>query len=539
MKPTWEILPQKKETIGSSQELLDQLFINRNLDTEEKINKFLNPRLEDYQDDLNIPGVEDAKKRILEAVKKEELIIIYGDFDVDGVCATAILYHTLSSLGAKVLPYIPHREKEGYGLSCEGLQKAFDKGASLIITVDNGIVALKAADFANSLGLDLIITDHHTSLEKKPQALSIIHSTNLSGGGVAWVLAKSLLAEDDALELLDLVAIATVSDLIPLRGVNRSLVKLGIEKLNNTKRVGLLALFMEAGIERQEINTYHIGYIIGPRLNAMGRMEHALDSLRLLCTKDANRAHELAKILSKTNNLRKEKTLEAYVCARELCQIKNEDNQKIIVLSSKEWGAGIIGLVAGKLTEEFGIPSIIISEGELFSKGSARTVNGVNIVETIRKCQDLLVDVGGHEKAAGFTVETSKIALFKAKLEEIIASEKIEMVSKVKAEGIIDLKKISLLWVNQLTKFEPFGIGNQKPVFVSFKELVESARTVGEGKHLKLKVEGIDAIAFGMGNLIQTVKDGQPVDLAFYLDIDKFNGQEKVQLKIVDMKLAV
>lgn len=536
MNPAWQIFPQKKEKINTLEELVEQLLINREIKTEKEREKFFNPQISDYKEDLNIPGIEKAKKRIIEAIKKGEQIVVFGDFDVDGVCSTAIMYQGLSFLGAKVLPYIPHREKEGYGLSKEGLKKAQEKGASLVVTVDNGIVALEAADFAKDLGIDLIITDHHTPSEEKPKAISIVHSLNLCGAGVAWCLIKQLIPEEESDSLLDLVAIATVADLISLKGINHALVKQGLVELNKTKRPGLLALFAEAGLERGSLTTYHIGFLIGPRLNAMGRMEHALDSLRLLCTKDISRARELSKLLSQTNNLRKEKTLEAISIAKQISPVKFGDGKKIVVLSSKEWSSGIIGLVAGKLSEESGIPAIIISEGETFSKGSARSSNGINIVETIRKCSDLLVDVGGHEKAAGFTVETCKIELLKTRIEEIVSSIEVEQISKVAIEALVDLKKVTLKWAEEIDQFEPFGLGNIKPVLGSRNALISSLRTVGEGKHLKFKIEGIDAIAFGMGNLFGVLTEGQKVDVAFYLEIDRFNGNEKTQLKILDLQ---
>ncbi|MDO8638843.1 MAG: DHH family phosphoesterase, partial [Candidatus Daviesbacteria bacterium] len=272
MSKNWKMLSEK--AIESVEELEKQLLNNRGIKTEKQKELFFDPKLQDFEKDFNLAGISMAQKRILKAVKNQELIIVYGDYDADGICGAAILYLGLTSLGAKVLPYIPHREKEGYGLSKEGLDDAKSQGASLVITVDNGIVAIDQAKYAKKLGLDLIITDHHIPLEEKPESLSIIHSTKMCGAGVGWCLVKQLVTWGLAQELLDLVALATIADMVPLLGANRVLVKAGLKQMNKTKRVGLIALIKDAGLELGNIGTYEIGYILGPRLNAKGRLEH-------------------------------------------------------------------------------------------------------------------------------------------------------------------------------------------------------------------------------------------------------------------------
>src|SRR3989344_4016710 len=287
MSKVWKVTPK------TSDDLVEQLLINRGIKSEEEKQKFFHPKLEDYEKDLEIKGIKKASKRIQKAIKDGELIIAYGDYDVDGVAGAAILYQGLTAAGAKVLPYIPHREKEGYGLSQLGLEFARDSGATVVITTDTGIVAFEQAKFAKELGLDLIITDHHQTLDNKfPDAFSVIHSLNICGAAVAWCLVSDLLPEK-ANELLDYVALATVSDMMPLIGLNRALVFEGLKRLNHTSRVGLKALFADAGLSLGSISSYEIGHIIAPRLNAMGRLEHAIDSLRLLCTKDPLKARKL------------------------------------------------------------------------------------------------------------------------------------------------------------------------------------------------------------------------------------------------------
>ena len=275
----WKILPKKND------DLIEQLLINRGIKTEKEKELFFHPKISDFKKDLQIPGIEKAIKRIKEAIEKGEQIIVYGDYDVDGISASAILYKALASLGAKVLPYIPHREKEGYGLSRVGLEFARDSGATLVITVDNGIVAFEQAKIEKELGLDLIITDHHVPQEEKPDAYGIVHSTKMCGAAVALCLIKDLIKKDLSKELLQFVAIATICDLIPLIGLNRSFVFEGLKILNTTTNLGLLELINECGIRMGSIGSFEIGYMIGPRLNAMGRLEHGIDSLRLLCTR--------------------------------------------------------------------------------------------------------------------------------------------------------------------------------------------------------------------------------------------------------------
>ncbi len=521
----WKILPKKTEN------LVEQLLLNRGIKTETEKEKFFNPKISDYEKDLDIPGIKKSQQRIQQAIKNEELIIIYGDYDVDGICGCAILYKALTSLGAKVLPYIPHREKEGYGLSKIGLDSVKDSGASLVITVDNGIVALKQAEYAKSIGLDLIITDHHLPLDEKPDAYEIVHSTKMCGAAVAWCLIRETVKRELREELLQFVALATVCDLMPLLGLGRNFVFEGVKILNRTTNLGLLALIDESGIKIGNVGSYEIGYIIGPRLNAMGRLEHAMDSLRLLCTKDPAKAKTLAKLLSETNTTRQQLTSDAIEQAKLLLDHK----KKIHILTSRQWSPGIIGLIAGRITDEFYRPTIAISLGETVSKGSARSVDGINIVEMIRKHADLLVDVGGHPKAAGFSIATKHITLFKKRLEEIMIDlpDEVEQILQIEVE--VDGKQLTKGLVESLTKFEPFGFGNPRPVFATHGMGVSDIRTVGQGKHLKFKVDGFDAIGFGMGELEKTLPNGQSVDLAYTVEMDDYNGFEKIQLKVRDI----
>ena len=528
----WKILPKK------SDDLIEQLLINRAI-TKQKQEQFLNPKILDYKKDLEITGVAKVQKRIFKAIETNELIIVYGDYDVDGVCASAILYKGLTSLGAKVLPYIPHREKEGYGLSRIGLEFAKRSGASLIITVDLGIVAFEQAKFAKSIDLDLIITDHHLPQDNLPDAFAIVHSVKMCGAAVAWCLIKDIIKKDLSLELLQFVAIATVCDLMPLIGLNRAFVFEGLKLLNRTTNLGLLSLINQSAISLGQIGSFEIGYMLGPRLNAMGRLEHAIDSLRLLCTRDPLKAQRLAKLLCETNTERQQMTTKAIEQARNLI----DSRKNIHVLASSEWNQGIIGLIAGRITEQYHRPTIAISQGATISKGSARSIDGINIVELIRKHTDILIDIGGHPGAAGFSIESKYIESFRKRLENhMIDLTEVEKVLQI--DAAVHTRKLSKKLVTDLQKFEPFGFGNPRPVFVSKDIQVSDSRTISQGKHLKFKVvdpersEGpIDAIAFGMGDLVNILQNSQLIDIAYNLELDSYNGFEKLQLKVKDIIL--
>ncbi len=529
MSKVWKILPQK------SAELTEQLLINRGLIKKQEIEDFFNPKLDNFSTDLMIPGIPKALKRIDQAIEKQELIVVFGDYDVDGIASCAILYKALSLMGAKVLPYIPHREKEGYGLNKIGLEFARDAGASLVITVDNGIVAIEQSKFAKEIGLDLIITDHHLPLEQKPEALAIVHSLKMCGAGVAWCLIQERVSEGLRKELLQFAAIATVTDLIPLVGVARAFVAEGIKVLNRTDNLGLLSLLRECGIQAENIGTYEIGHIIGPRLNAIGRLEHAIDGLRLLCTKDPIKARKLAQLLCKTNVQRQQLTMAAV----EQAKLMVDQKSKIYILSSKEWVPGIIGLIAGRICEEYGRPAIAISIGtDGFAKGSARSTNGTNIVEVIRTCSDILIDVGGHKGAAGFSIETEKIEIFKTRMEEALKDLPDDIVSELEIEAEVPTKKLNKTLVKELEKFSPFGFGNPQPIIATRRMKVSDLRTLSDGKHLKFKADGIDAVGFGLGFMKNLIKDEILVDVAYFLEINKFNGNETLQIKIKDILLS-
>lgn len=536
--------PQKKESL---KDLIKNLLRNRGIKTKSEIAEFLKPDLENLNfNNLEIDKrqAEIASKRINQAIKNKEQIVVYTDYDADGICAGAILWETLYSLKARVLPFVPNRLTEGYGLSVMGIDKIKKEiNPGLIITVDHGITKTKEVEYAKNLGIDTIIIDHHLPPENLPQALSIVHTTQLCAGGLAWVFANYLKGVS-LTKYLDLAAIATVADLVPLIGPNRSIVKFGIERINKTARVGLNALFDQSGIKKGEIDTYSLSHIIAPRLNASGRLTNALDSLRLICTKDKDRAEKLAKELNMVNKNRQLLTYESTRVA--ITQVI--ESEKIIFASHTSFHQGVIGLIAGKLVESYKRPAIVVSIGEVYSKASVRSIKGINIVEFLTQAKELLIDLGGHPLAAGFTIRSENLPKLKLKLIEISRTliKKEDLIPEKSAELIVDPADIDMKFYSELASLAPFGQGNREPVFAGFGLSVIESRLVGREKnHLKLILASpknpdkyLNAIAFNMAEFYNSAPIGMRVDILYSVDKDDWNGGNRLILKIKDARLA-
>lgn len=542
----WQVL-QNNKTNG----IVDILLENRGLKTKKEKEDFLNPK---PPDNISLKDIEIDKRqvdrsvsRIKEAIKNGERIIIYGDYDTDGICSTAILWESLYKLSKNVAPYIPDRFSEGYGINKETipkLKKDFSD-LSLIITVDNGIVAREAVKKANSLGIDVIISDHHQKEKKLPKAYSIIHTDKLSGSGIAWIFAREIResfkikTEDNGLEL---AGIGTISDQLPLIGANRSIAKFGLEILNKTKRVGLIALFKEAAIKKENLGTYEVNYIIAPRINAMGRMGHAIDSLRLLCTKSRERAGELANFLGVTNRDRQKVVDDVVLHAKGVA--RKREWRGVIVLSHGSYHEGVIGLAASKIVDEFWRPAIVISQGKNISKASARSITGFNIIENIRKLDDLIIGGGGHPMAAGFSIKTASIEAFSQALEKItepLLTPEI-LTRSLKVDTDISFSQINKELVEKIKLFEPTGIGNPTPTFTTGGVKIVDSRGVGRDmNHLKLSLEkdGVrfSAIGFGLGHYLPEITSKKLVSLVYTISEDNWLGNDNIQLKVRDLKV--
>lgn len=543
MKKKWKILSEKKEDI------IQILLSNRGLTTKKDIEQFLHPKHagELTAKDVGIDprALKKAVAGIHKAIQDKESIVVYADYDADGISAGAIMWETIHAMGGNVMPYIPHRVEEGYGLSVKGIDAVRQQyDPSLIITVDHGITAHKNVAYAKSLGIDVIVTDHHVKPDKLPDC-TIVHTTKLCGAGVSWFVSKELDNRRDE-ELLALAAIGTIADIVPLTGANRSIVKYGLKQLNQTSRVGLIALMRDAGLTLGELSPYDISHVLAPRLNAMGRLVHAMDALRLLCTHQKDKAMLLARKLGLTNKERQQLTIDTSLHAKNIvAQRSREGLPKLLFVTHETYNQGVIGLVAGKLVEEYFRPAIVVSRGEEVSKASARSIPGFNIVEAIKNCSDLLVDVGGHPMAAGFTVETKHLAELQTRLETLAEKKLTDMLLTrvLRIDTELPFARITPAFWEKLREFEPFGFGSPEPIFVSRGVLVDDVRLVGaDGKHLKLSIEQsssrLEAIAFGMGAFYPELKSDKPIDIAYTIDMNVWNGNKKLQLKIKNIHFS-
>lgn len=508
--------------------ILKKILENRGLKTKEEIAEFFNPT---HPKDIPSPfDSSPAIKIILSHIKNNNKIIIYGDYDVDGICSTAILWETIYVGYKNVFPHIPHRREEGYGLSQKGIDHCLERGAKLIIAVDNGITAHDQVKYCRDKGCDIIIIDHHETSSQLPNANCILHSLSTCAAGLTWFFCRDF----GSVPSLELVALAVICDLVPLLGTNRSFAKYGLEELNKTTRPGLRSLFEESGIK--DVGSYHVGFIIGPRLNAMGRLEHALDSLRLLCTKDSTKAKELAHVLSETNRIRQDLTSKSVDHA-----LSTISSTHLIIAAHESYDEGIIGLIAAKLVEKYYRPAIAISVGEKTSKGSVRSIPGFQITDYLHKFDSLFLALGGHAMAAGFTIETSRIKdlVFSVSNPEI-PPELLIKTRRVDCE--LELNAIRYSLYSRLKEFEPYGLGNPTPVFLTKDVQVSNPRLIGKNSnHLKFTVEGLDAIYFnappspelrrGVGGEV-----GIGEDIVYSLGENTWNGQTKLQLVVKDIK---
>jgi len=499
---------------------------------------------------------------LLSTIKKNnQMIVVYTDYDADGITGGAILWETLYLLGFKVMPYVPDRKKEGYGFSIRGIDNAIKMfKPALIISVDHGITKIKEIEYAKKKGIKVIVTDHHLKGISIPKADAIFHIPALSGAGVAYFFAKeifenfksltphaSLLTTHYSCDYISLASIGTIADLVPLIGPSRSLVKYGLEIFPKLRRVGIRHILKEARIEKRKITPYEIGFIIAPRINAVGRLENAIDALRLLCTKKEDRAARLALHLGEKNRQRQD-ILEKSVNEAILLIKKQSDEfkklPKIIILKNEKWHEGIIGLIAAKIAEKFYRPAIVLTKNDGVYKGSARSIPDFHITNFLRDLKEWLIDVGGHEQAAGFTIEENKLFDFN-KIAQQAAEEKIS--NKILEKQIVADLKISIDLINLelaklLEKLQPFGIGNPQPLFYSEGELIAAQIFGKKNEHLKLIIKDpkdtspssfLEMIAFNQSSLFRHLFRGQKLEVVYTIEVDQWGERERLRGKIV------
>ena len=529
--------------------LLIQLLHNRGVTNPAQFETFLTADERLANDPLLLPDMDKAVTRVLRALLGDELIAVYGDFDADGITATVLLAQGISELGGRVISYIPHRVDEGHGLNIAALKKLREQGVSLVITVDCGITGVSEVEGGQKLGLDIIITDHHVPLTDIPPALAAIDpkrtdSTypfyDLAGVGVAFKLLQALYGatrRDGGWEKhLDLVALGTIVDMVPLLGENRYLVKRGLEGLNKSQRLGVRQLALSAGLEMGRIDSENIAYMLGPRLNASGRMDHAVISYDLLTTASQEQARELAALLGAKNIERQKLTAEFLKKAREKLTAEAGD-KPLLMVGGNDFPPGVAGVVAGRLADEFYRPVIVLNMDGDSVRGSARSIAEFDIVSAFAECQDLLTKFGGHSRAAGFVTPKANMEQLSKRLLNLAASKlaDVDLRPSLVIDAVIPLSSLGKETYKVLSKLEPFGQANQSPVFLSQKVKVADSRTVGgTGKHLKLKLRDgqvtWDAIAFDLGDR----QLSSYLDIVFNLEVENWNGREQLQLNILD-----
>jgi single-stranded-DNA-specific exonuclease len=557
------ITPQADENLIQYPPVIRQLLFNRGYDTAEKARQFLEDLPPEGTDPFNMIGMEPAVERILQAVRSDQSIIIYGDYDVDGVTATTLLVECLNALSARVRGYIPNRFEEGYGLNIDALKNLRQEGVKLVITVDCGIRSFEEAEYAARSGIDLIISDHHQPLTELPLATAIINpkqpgdnytDKDLAGVGIAYKLAEALFkraAEVQKNQLRDspavldnyhdLVALGTVADLAPLIGENRYLVSSGLKQFHHPRRQGIQALIGVSGKNPKTITASDIGYVLGPRLNAAGRLESALEALELLLTTDALQAGLLAQKLDNQNRKRQKLTRELQKLADDMV-FKDGNDPLVIFASAPEFNPGVIGLVASKMVEEHYRPAIIAHLGKEITRASCRSIPEFHITEALDQCANLMEHHGGHAAAAGFTIRNENVPQLLKKLREIAMQQLSGEVLKptLLADMEVRLTDLNHL-LHELVKFQPTGYGNPSPKFVTRNLLVNHHRTVGkDNSHLKFSVSKdqvtYDAIAFQQGYWDEDMP--RHVDLFYNLEENEFMGVSSLQLKILDIHPA-
>lgn len=554
----WQVDPIQEidASYGKLHNIILQLLKKRDVVTPEQINRYIYPKLDYLYNPMLLKDMDKAVKRIREALSKQQKITVYGDYDVDGITSCSILVKLLKSLGGSVEYYIPSRLNEGYGLNKEAIDVIHKQGTELIITVDNGIGSYEEVEYASGLGLDVIITDHHEPQQKIPQAVAIINPKQrdcnypfreLAGVGVALKLVHALMDTDSPLqqELLELAAIGTVADIVPLLDENRIIVKNGLESLGNTKNKGIAAMMALLNLNDVSVEPGKISYLLAPRINAAGRIADPHIAVELLLCDDEERAAELAVSLEKINQDRQ--ALEAKVLDEAKAVVEREINldlENIIVVSSPNWHPGVIGTVASKLSESYGRPCIMIAEEGDEARGSGRSISGFNLFEAISQLSHLLIRFGGHEQAAGLSIKSENIAVFRKELNQLYKEDLRQMGWSQNLDIDLELNQrdINLQLAEQLELMKPFGYGNPKPVFMCRNLHIQNLRTVGNGdKHLKLNLRScennIDAIGFNFGLYKEDLDMASIMDAAFYLEVNRWKGFIGPQLNIKDLKV--
>ena len=537
--------------------LVAKILSNRNIlgreMQEDDIKKFLNPTRDDFYDPFLLPDMEQAVERIEQAINNKEKILIYGDYDADGITSTTILIKFFKELGVEVDKYIPNRLEEGYGINNKALEEIKNRGIDLIITVDTGITANDQVKYANELGLDVIITDHHEPSDEIPKAVAVIDAKRknnkypfdqLAGCGIAFKLTQAIsikrkLDPINYLKNLDIVSIGTISDLVPLVDENRVIVKLGLMLVKQTKNIGLRKLLLKSQLK--EVDSTSISFGITPRINAAGRLGNQYDALNLFITEDAKEAERLSEILNSYNIERQKIGNKIYEEA--ISQLKDKE-KNCIILGKEDWHHGVIGIVSSKITEKFNKPSILLCFENNIAKGSGRSVPGFDLYKAISSTKEYLLGFGGHTMACGLSLTVENFEKFKKEITKYI-DENLD-ISKLEKEIYIDenltIDDLDIEKIKELKSLEPFGEENPEPIIMYENVEINGIRTLSENRHLKLSLKKndkiIDAIGFNLGELAEKYKIGDTIDIVGNIEINSFNGKDLIQIRLIDIRKA-
>lgn len=533
--------------------VIGKIIVNRHVVNDEDVRIFITPTRDDFHNPFLFKGMDIAVERIIKAIKNKEKILIYGDYDVDGITSTTVLKKYLMDRGISVDTYIPNRLHEGYGLNKKAIDTIKERNIDLIITVDCGISAIEEVDYAVRLGMDIIVTDHHEVGEKLPNALAVIDAKRkdntypfraLAGVGVVFKLIQALsikleIKPEEYLKYLDLVCVGTISDIVPLEGENRTIAKLGLMLIKVTRNLGLRELIKSSGYKEIDSNTISFG--VAPRINACGRMGHEEEALKLFLAEDLESATKITKELNEYNTLRQSTEKAIYEEAVQQIEKNHLYANNSIVLGGKGWHHGVIGIVSSKVTDKYYKPSILLSFEDNIAKGSGRSVPGFDLYEGLAKCEDLLEKYGGHSMAVGLTLKKENLENFKERFEQIAKEKNIkELVPIIYIDDELKLKDINMDLVKSISILEPFGEANKVPLFLIRNLKIDSIRALSEGRHLKLTLRDenfvINAIGFELGYLAEEYRIGDRIDVVGTLEINSFNGFSSIQINMKDIR---
>lgn len=563
----WELrneldVAQRKEhaRLFGVSETMAGLLYNRGITDAENARTFLNPTLEQITDFMELPDMKKAATRILKAIYAREKVMVYGDYDVDGITATATVVRCLTEHGADVQSYIPKRLEEGYGINIEAIEQAAASGIKLLVTVDCGISAYSEVERAKELGVNVIITDHHQPGDNVPDCTAVVNpkmkpdslgQDTLAGVGVAFKLCQAvhnLMGADqsiDPIKYIDLVSLGTIADMVPLVGENRAIAYFGMQRMMQTDNPGLASLLESCNLYGRPLSATNISYTLAPRLNAVGRLGDASVAVELFLTDDQYRAAEIASTLADENRRRQE--IEAGIAQQAVDMLSAEDMDSsniVIVLASEGWHQGVVGIVASRMVESYNRPAILISLSNGEGRGSGRSIGGFDLHAALTECSDCLIRFGGHAQAAGLTLRSDMIGKFKEKI-NLVASQQIianQLIPVLKVDAVLRPQRLTLDLAREISMLQPYGLSNPEPVFVTNKLEIADIRTVGaDGRHLRLRLtrDGVmlNAIGYNMGSRMDDFGDGKhPVDIAYVMDISRYNSNEYLQLVLRDIR---